>query len=119
MNRGAMVGRARDGSRVWDMLIVGGGATGLGCAIESASRGYRTLLLDGSDSPVTGIDVRHIPVDDFRVGMRLHCVWRPPDERTLDDVSNRWGTIPDTVFERWDPTGEPDVDPELVREHNF
>lgn len=78
-----------------------------------------SILLDGSDSPVTGIDIRHIPVDEFRVGMRLQCVWRPPDERTLDEVSNRWGTIPDTVFERWDPTGEPDVDPELVREHNF
>jgi glycerol-3-phosphate dehydrogenase len=49
MDRDAMVGRARDRSRVWDMLIIGGGATGLGCAIESASRGYHTLLLDGSD----------------------------------------------------------------------
>lgn len=44
-----MVGRATDGSRTWDMLIIGGGATGLGCAIDSASRGYRTLLVDGSD----------------------------------------------------------------------
>ena len=23
------------------------------------------------------------------------------------------------VYERWEPTGEPDVDPELVKEHNF
>jgi glycerol-3-phosphate dehydrogenase len=44
-----MAGRARDRSRNWDVLIIGGGATGLGCAIESASRGYQTLLLDGSD----------------------------------------------------------------------
>jgi len=44
-----MVGRAADRSRTWDMLIIGGGATGLGCAIDSASRGYRTLLVDGSD----------------------------------------------------------------------
>ena len=44
-----MVGRAADGSRTWDLLIIGGGATGLGCAIDSASRGYRTLLVDGSD----------------------------------------------------------------------
>jgi glycerol-3-phosphate dehydrogenase len=49
MDRDAMVGRARDRGRTWDMLIIGGGATGLGCAIESASRGYQTLLLDGSD----------------------------------------------------------------------
>ncbi|HYU31481.1 MAG TPA: glycerol-3-phosphate dehydrogenase/oxidase [Thermoanaerobaculia bacterium] len=31
------------------MLVVGGGATGLGVAVEAASRGYRTLLLERSD----------------------------------------------------------------------
>jgi glycerol-3-phosphate dehydrogenase len=33
----------------WDMIVVGGGATGLGTAVEAASRGYRTLLLEQSD----------------------------------------------------------------------
>lgn len=33
----------------WDVLIIGGGATGLGAAVESASRGYKTLLLEQSD----------------------------------------------------------------------
>ncbi|MBE0504333.1 MAG: glycerol-3-phosphate dehydrogenase/oxidase [Desulfuromonadales bacterium] len=33
----------------WDMIIIGGGATGLGAAVEAASRGYRTLLLEGHD----------------------------------------------------------------------
>jgi len=33
----------------WDFVIVGGGATGLGCAIDASSRGYRTLLLEQSD----------------------------------------------------------------------
>jgi glycerol-3-phosphate dehydrogenase len=33
----------------WDVLVVGGGATGLGAALESASRGYRTLLLEARD----------------------------------------------------------------------
>ncbi len=33
----------------WDFVIIGGGATGLGCAVEAASRGYRALLLEGSD----------------------------------------------------------------------
>ncbi len=33
----------------WDVLIVGGGATGVGVAIDSASRGYKTLLLEGED----------------------------------------------------------------------
>ncbi len=33
----------------WDILIVGGGATGLGTAVEAASRGYRVLLLEAHD----------------------------------------------------------------------
>lgn len=33
----------------WDVIVVGGGATGLGCAVDAASRGYRTLLLEAHD----------------------------------------------------------------------
>lgn len=33
----------------WDVLIIGGGATGLGAAVDAASRGYRTILLEQSD----------------------------------------------------------------------
>lgn len=33
----------------WDVIIIGGGATGLGIAVDAASRGYSTLLLEGSD----------------------------------------------------------------------
>ncbi|WP_316816587.1 glycerol-3-phosphate dehydrogenase/oxidase [Pedobacter nyackensis] len=33
----------------WDVIIIGGGATGLGTAVDAASRGYRTLLLEQSD----------------------------------------------------------------------
>lgn len=33
----------------WDVIIIGGGATGLGVAVDSATRGYRTLLLEQSD----------------------------------------------------------------------
>jgi glycerol-3-phosphate dehydrogenase len=35
--------------RVWDVVIIGGGATGLGCAVDAASRGYDTLLVERSD----------------------------------------------------------------------
>lgn len=34
---------------IWDVIIIGGGATGLGCAVDAASRGYKTLLLEQSD----------------------------------------------------------------------
>ena len=33
----------------WDVIIVGGGASGLGVAVDAATRGYRTLLLEASD----------------------------------------------------------------------
>jgi glycerol-3-phosphate dehydrogenase len=33
----------------WDVLVIGGGATGLACAIDAAARGYRTVLLDMHD----------------------------------------------------------------------
>lgn len=48
MNREAML---RDLAREPDheLVVVGGGATGLGVAIDAASRGYRTLLLERGD----------------------------------------------------------------------
>ncbi|MDP7028622.1 MAG: glycerol-3-phosphate dehydrogenase/oxidase [Phycisphaerales bacterium] len=33
----------------FDVIIVGGGASGLGCAVDAAARGYRTLLLEQVD----------------------------------------------------------------------
>ena len=33
----------------WDVIVIGGGATGLGAAVDSAARGYRTLLLEQVD----------------------------------------------------------------------
>jgi glycerol-3-phosphate dehydrogenase len=34
---------------VWDLIVIGGGATGLGVALDAASRGYTTLLLEEHD----------------------------------------------------------------------
>jgi len=38
-----------DATPQWDLIIIGGGATGLGCGVDAASRGYRTLLLEEHD----------------------------------------------------------------------
>jgi glycerol-3-phosphate dehydrogenase len=38
-----------ENNSLWDMIVIGGGATGLGTAVEAASRGYRTLLLEQGD----------------------------------------------------------------------
>jgi glycerol-3-phosphate dehydrogenase len=47
-DRAELLDRLRDGER-WDVAIVGGGATGLGAALDAASRGYRTVLLEARD----------------------------------------------------------------------
>ncbi|MFH1154096.1 MAG: glycerol-3-phosphate dehydrogenase/oxidase [Pseudomonadota bacterium] len=39
----------KDPCKVWDIAVIGGGATGLGVAVDAASRGYDTLLLEQSD----------------------------------------------------------------------
>jgi glycerol-3-phosphate dehydrogenase len=49
MNRDSMLGAIRGSTEQWDFLVIGGGATGLGVAIDAASRGYRTLLVEQSD----------------------------------------------------------------------
>src|SRR5947208_7258833 len=49
MNRAAMWDRVRQHRGPWDMIVVGGGATGVGIAIDAASRGYAVLLLEQSD----------------------------------------------------------------------
>lgn len=49
MDRAVMLTRIRDATTPWDILVVGGGATGLGTAIEAVARGYQTLLLEAYD----------------------------------------------------------------------
>ena len=36
-------------TKKWDLIVIGGGATGLGIAVDGASRGYKTLLLEQLD----------------------------------------------------------------------
>src|SRR5271168_1178243 len=49
MNRTEMMARVIARTEPWDMVIVGGGATGAGVAVDAASRGYEVLLLEQSD----------------------------------------------------------------------
>ena len=49
MDRPLMVDRARDHAAPWDFVIIGGGATGVGTAVDAASRGYDGLLLEQND----------------------------------------------------------------------
>ena len=49
MTRSEMYRRLRSNSGPWDVLIAGGGATGIGVAIDAATRGYDVLLLERHD----------------------------------------------------------------------
>ena len=49
MNRAEMLRRAAEPEKVWDFIVIGGGATGIGCAVDAASRGFQVLLLEQND----------------------------------------------------------------------
>ncbi len=49
MNRPAMLARVKERSTPWDIIVIGGGATGVGVAVDAASRGFAVLLLERMD----------------------------------------------------------------------
>src|SRR6201994_2540240 len=49
MNREQMLDRTLRRDEPWDIVIIGGGATGVGVAVDAASRGYDVLLLEQYD----------------------------------------------------------------------
>ena len=50
MNRKAFIEELRKRSDyIWDIIVIGGGATGMGIALDAVSRGYSALLLEKSD----------------------------------------------------------------------
>jgi glycerol-3-phosphate dehydrogenase len=49
MIRTQMLERVRTREKIWDFIIIGGGATGVGCAVDAAARGFDVLLLEQKD----------------------------------------------------------------------
>jgi len=49
MNRASFLRRILERGEPWDVAVVGGGATGVGIAVDAASRGYQVVLLEQSD----------------------------------------------------------------------
>lgn len=49
MNRGTILETISGRKEPWDIAIIGGGATGVGIAVDAASRGYSVVLLEQSD----------------------------------------------------------------------
>lgn len=49
MQRDEMLRKIETAKTAWDVLVIGGGATGLGIAVDSAARGYATVLVEQAD----------------------------------------------------------------------
>src|SRR6188768_2103518 len=49
MDRNKNLETVRSRTSPWDIVVIGGGATGVGCALDAAARGYDVLLLEQSD----------------------------------------------------------------------
>ena len=49
MNRERMLAKVKDRTAPWDIVVIGGGATGAGVAVDAASRGYDVLLVERED----------------------------------------------------------------------
>ena len=49
MQRAAALAALRDSQARWDVLVIGGGATGLGAAVDAAARGLRVALVEQHD----------------------------------------------------------------------
>lgn len=49
MNRSQMIDSLASNTTSWDVCIIGGGATGLGLAVDAASRGWKTILFEQHD----------------------------------------------------------------------
>lgn len=49
MNRSEIKEKVKKFNDYWDVVVIGGGATGLGVGVDAASRGYKTLLLEMHD----------------------------------------------------------------------
>ena len=49
MKREEMLARLEARTTPWDIVIIGGGATGMGIAVDAATRGYEVLLLERED----------------------------------------------------------------------
>src|SRR6201997_5343652 len=49
MNRASMLDRIRTRTEPWDIIVIGGGATGAGIAVDAATRDFDVLLVERED----------------------------------------------------------------------
>ena len=69
-----------------------------------------SIALDGPGGMLQLQEVLDTPVSDVHVGMRVAAVWRPKEERNMDELAAGGWSSTDGGIEGWMPTGEPDAD---------
>ena len=68
--------------------------------LSHSSFGFHTVLMH----------VLKADLDDVRMGMRVQAVWK-------DEIDGEQARGFGAAIEHWEPTGEPDVDPDHFKEH--
>ena len=70
MDRSKMISQLEDPSEVFDFLVIGGGATGIGIALDASTRGYRVALFEQSDF------TKELPAVVRSWSMAVSVIWR-------------------------------------------
>ena len=83
MNRAETCSRMRSHSAAWDIIVIGGGATGAGVAIDAAARGNDVLL---SMAPAIESTTELMAQGSRRYLARDHEGAVPPYERALNPL---------------------------------
>ncbi|MEO1529796.1 MAG: glycerol-3-phosphate dehydrogenase/oxidase [Planctomycetota bacterium] len=110
MQREPSLQRLRDRDQPWDVVVIGGGATGIGVALDAASRGLDVLLLErfdfGKGTSSRSTKLVHGGVRYLAQG-NITLVRDALKERALlaqnapDLVSASWFVIPCRSWWRW------------------
>ena len=109
MNRYTMLQNLQSNIGIWDILIIGGGATGLGIAVDAAARGFKTLLLEqhdfakGTSSRSTKLihgGVRYLQQGDITLVIEALKEWGLMIQNTPHLVLNQAFVIPN--YSWWD-----------------
>ena len=89
MKREDLLSKISDPSKVWDVVVIGGGATGLGVAVDAVTRGYSVALFEWEDfAKATSSRSTKLVHGGVRYWLRemFHWYWRLC---TKEDYSNR------------------------------
>ena len=77
----------------------------------------QTTKQEGLSGTLGGQEIKGLPADAVRDGMRVRAKWKPPAERTTEGQSARgWGSVSGAI-DGFEGTGEPDVPKSAFRDH--